>query len=209
MLLHAINNVFACLQVDKEFNRSVSRRIWSMTLDHFGWFILGVTGGAVFGAMFPVWGFVLADAMNIFYFSDPDRIEDGGARVSVYFVVLAVICVVSSTCQFWGIASVGESVTARLRSDLFQSLMHRPVWFFDAPENNCGVLTTRLADDSRLIHKASGESVAKQIQALFTLAVGVGLGFSASWKIALVVLATFPLNVIAGAIQMQAVAGQQ
>lgn len=54
-----------------------------------------------------------------------------------------------------------------------------------------------------------GESVAKQLQAMFTLVIGLVIGFTASWKIAFVVLATFPLNIIAGGIQMQAVSGQQ
>jgi ATP-binding cassette, subfamily B (MDR/TAP), member 1 len=186
----------AAVLEDKEVSKNVSRRIWGLIFKHYGWFTLGISGGAVFGAMFPVWGLILARAMNIFYYSDPDRVQHGGEMVAIYFVILAVICSVSSTAQFWGVASVGERVTAGLRSDLFQSLMHRPVWFFDFPDNNSGVLTTRLSEDSRIISKASGEAVAKQIQALFTLAVGVGLGFSASWKIALVVLATFPLNVI-------------
>lgn len=34
-----------------------------------------------------------------------------------------------------------------------------------------------------VVHKATGEAFAKQIQALFTLAIGIGIGFSASWKV--------------------------
>ena len=70
-------------------------------------------------------------------------------------------------------------------------------------------MTTRLADDSRTINKAFGESLAKQLQASFTLLIGLALGFSASWQIALVVLACFPLSIVSSAIQMQAIAGQQ
>jgi len=81
--------------------------------------------------------------------------------------------------------------------------------FFDREENAVGALTTKLADDSRVIHKAFGEALSKQIQALFTLVIGLGIGLSASWQITLVVLATFPLNIVASAIQMQAIAGQQ
>ena len=72
-----------------------------------------------------------------------------------------------------------------------------------------GSLTTRLSDDSRIIYKASGEVIAKELQALGTLVFGFVIGFSASWKIALVVLATFPITIMASALQMQAVTGQQ
>jgi ABC-type multidrug transport system fused ATPase/permease subunit len=40
-----------------------------------------------------------------------------------------------------------------------------------------------------------GETFANQLQALFTLAIGLIIGFTASWKISLVVIATFPINV--------------
>lgn len=87
--------------------------------------------------------------------------------------------------------------------------MRRNIGFFDDEQNNVGTITTQLADDSRTVHKAFGEGLAKQLQALFTLALGLALGFSASWKIAFVVLATFPLSIAASAVQMQAVKGQQ
>jgi ABC-type multidrug transport system fused ATPase/permease subunit len=72
-----------------------------------------------------------------------------------------------------------------------------------------GVLTNRLAEDSSIINKAFGGSIARELQAFFTLVIGLALGLSSSWKIALVVLATFPLNIFASVIQMQALKGQQ
>ena len=87
--------------------------------------------------------------------------------------------------------------------------MHRNVGFYDMDKNQSGKLTTQLSDDSRIMHKAPGEAIAKQLQAAFTFIVGLIIGFQAAWKIALVTLATFPANIIAGAIQMAAVSGQQ
>ena len=37
----------------------------------------------------------------------------------------------------------------------------------------------------------------------------MGIGFSASWKISLVTVATFPISIAAAALQMQTLAGQQ
>jgi ABC-type multidrug transport system fused ATPase/permease subunit len=44
----------------------------------------------------------------------------------------------------------------------------------------------------------------KQLHAFFTLIIGIIVAFTASWQISLVVLATFPANIIAGTIQMAA-----
>jgi ABC-type multidrug transport system fused ATPase/permease subunit len=92
---------------------------------------------------------------------------------------------------------------------MFESLLRREIAFFDEEANAVGTLTTRLADDSRAVNKAFGEGLAKQLQAAFTLLLGLALGFSATWQVAFVVLACFPLSIVSSAIQMQAISGQQ
>lgn len=104
---------------------------------------------------------------------------------------------------------MGQRICAKLRSDIFESYIRRDVGFFDDERNAVGTLTTRLADDSRIIHEATGETFSNQLQAMFTLTVGLIIGFTASWQISLVVLATFPLNIVASAIKMKAREGQQ
>jgi ABC-type multidrug transport system fused ATPase/permease subunit len=123
--------------------------------------------------------------------------------------MLAGVVMVSATCLYWGVAQVGERVSISLRSQMFEAIMRREIAFFDRQENSIGTLTTRLSDDSRVVNKAFGESLAKQLQAFFTLVVAVIFGFRASWKISLVVIATFPVNIFAAAIQMQAFEGRQ
>jgi ATP-binding cassette subfamily B (MDR/TAP) protein 1 len=91
-----------------------------------------------------------------------------------------------------------------------QMFPSRPqVGFYDKPENAIGTLTTKLSDDSRLIYRATGEAVAKQLQAVCTFLVALVIGFLAAWKIALVVLATFPVTIISSSIQMQALTGEK
>ena len=102
---------------------------------------------------------------------------------------------------------VGEYVSTALRSQLFESLLRREIAYFDKEENSVGALTTRLAEDSRAVTKASGENVAIMLQSLATLLLGLAIAFWASWKIALVVLATFPINIIANVIQMRVITG--
>lgn len=92
---------------------------------------------------------------------------------------------------------------------MFEAYMRRDIGFFDHEENAVGTLTTRLAEDAGKINKAFGEGLAKKVQAVFTLIVGVALGFSASWQIAFVVIACFPLSIAASAVQMSAIAGEQ
>lgn len=104
---------------------------------------------------------------------------------------------------------MGEKISNKLRSALFEAYLRRNIAFFDDEKNSVGSLTTRLAEDTAMINKAFGMTIAKQLQASFTLIIGLIIAFYSSWKITLVVLACFPLSIVASGIQMQAMAGQQ
>jgi ATP-binding cassette subfamily B (MDR/TAP) protein 1 len=201
--------VEATVELSKDESKVLNKKMWALITEQWFWSSVGIFGSAAFGAIFPVWGLLLAKTQRMFYYTDPDKVETKAAELAIYYIIMAIIAVISSTLQFGGIAKAGEQISMKLRDLLFQSLVRREIAFFDDEKNAIGTLTTRLSDDSRIVHKATGEAIAKQLQAIFTLAIGLGIGLNASWKISLVVLATFPINIAASAIQMQAIAGQQ
>lgn len=152
---------------------------------------------------------MLAKTQKSFFLSDPDEIRDRARLYAFLYIMLAGVAFFSSTAMFYGVIAVGEHVATEMRSTLFESYFHHSVAFFDDPAHSVGTLTTQLAEETRFVSKALGEGFARQLQALCTLLVALGLGFSASWRIAFIVLATFPLNIAASAVQMAAVAGMQ
>eukprot|EP00981_Chlorochromonas_danica_P008136 scaffold2028_cov181-Ochromonas_danica.AAC.14 len=185
--------------VSKEEKKVLTRRIFAMIGQYPGLVTLGLLG----------WGLMLAKTQKSFFLSDPDEIRDRARLYAFLYIMLAGVAFFSSTAMFYGVIAVGEHVATEMRSTLFESYFHHSVAFFDDPAHSVGTLTTQLAEETRFVSKALGEGFARQLQALCTLLVALGLGFSASWRIAFIVLATFPLNIAASAIQMAAVAGMQ
>jgi ABC-type multidrug transport system fused ATPase/permease subunit len=72
-----------------------------------------------------------------------------------------------------------------------------------------GALTTKLANETRMVDVGFGNSIARQLQVACTLCISLIIGFSASWQIALVVIATLPLNILAATISAAVASGQQ
>lgn len=70
-------------------------------------------------------------------------------------------------------------------------------------------LTTRLANEPRLVDMGFGNSVARQMQVLSTLLISLVIGFTASWQIVLVVIACLPLNICSAVVQSAVASGQQ
>jgi ABC-type multidrug transport system fused ATPase/permease subunit len=194
--------------IDAGESKMISRRMWKLVMAHPWWLFAGVLGSAVFGAVFPVWGFMLAKSQQMFYLSSGSKIRHRAAELAYYYILLGGVVLISAIFQYWGIAQVTERVTMKLRSEMFEAILRREVGYFDQEENAVGNLTSRLANDSRLVNKCTGETLAKELQAIFTLAVGLALGFAASWKITLVVLATFPLMIASSAVRSAHMRGQ-
>ena len=196
-------------ELSKEESKRISSRIWGMLSQHSGWLFVACLGAAVFGGIFPSWGLMLAYSQNMFFLDNPDEIRRRASLYACLYVMLGGVSLISATFQFWGVAQVGERVSINLRSQMFEAIMRREIAYFDLEENSIGTITTRLSDDSRIVNKAFGESLARQLQALFTLVIAVIMGFRASWKISLVVIASFPITIIASAIHMDTIAGRQ
>jgi ABC-type multidrug transport system fused ATPase/permease subunit len=152
---------------------------------------------------------MIALSVNMFYTTDPEELRDDASFNACLYILLAGCAFFSAIAQYYGIMGAGEKIVWKIRNQMFESIMRRSISYFDEADHGVGELTTMLAEYSHIIHKAFGESLAKQAMAISTLIVGVVLGFTASWKISLVVIATFPLNIAAAAVQMEAWQGQQ
>lgn len=152
---------------------------------------------------------MIAVSIDMFYTVDSGELREDAAFNAYLYILLAGCAFFAAIAQYYGIMATGEKIVWQIRNQLFESIMRRPIDYFDEQNHGVGELTTMLAEYSHSIHKAFGESLAKQAMAVSTLVVGVILAFTASWKISLVVLATFPLSIAASAVQMEAWQGQQ
>ena len=196
-----------------ERQKEVRRRIYHLLINpkgHLALLLIGCIGAFIFGGVFPCWGIMVARTLSIYYQPDPDDVRADASMYGCFYILLAGVSLIFSTAQFYGVTALGERVTFMLRSERFESLMRRSMAYFDDVErHNLTTLTAQLANDAFVIHRAFGNTLARQLQAMATLCVGLGIALDASWKIALVVIACFPLSIGASAVQMQAMQGQQ
>lgn len=76
-----------------------------------------------------------------------------------------------------------------------------PIYWFDRPDNNCGVLSTRLGTDCQTINGMATTYIYILIQCLSTLISGIVIAMIYSWRVALVALGSLPLVMLAGFIR--------
>ena len=137
----------------KAANKAAWGKIWHLIMQHPLWFTTALLGAAVFGAIFPSWGLLLAKTQRMFYYTNPDTIRENANLLACFYILLAGLAIISATLQFWGVAQVGERISMKLRSAQFENILRREIAFFDDESNSIGDLTTKLSDDSRIVHK--------------------------------------------------------
>jgi ATP-binding cassette, subfamily B (MDR/TAP), member 1 len=211
---------------DEEAKKSVdAKRARAMARPDLLFLLVGIVGAVFSGGVFPVWGVLFSETMDILFRPILNCPMDDGKipfdfescdsywkeasnemRTQSYFVcglwvVLIVACIVGNVLVFWGFGMASERLNKRVRDASFSALLRQEVAFFD--KRSVGSITSQLQDDAQKIQAFSGEPVRAFFVAMSSILVGVTLSFFYMWEFALLAIACVPLMGFATAIDMQ------
>uniref|UniRef100_A0A1I7SYH3 ABC-type xenobiotic transporter n=1 Tax=Caenorhabditis tropicalis TaxID=1561998 RepID=A0A1I7SYH3_9PELO len=115
---------------------------------------------------------------------------------SLWFLLLAVTSGISTLISGGLLGKAGETMSGRLRMDVFRNIMQQDASYFDDPKHNTGSLTSRLATDAPNVQAAIDQRLAEVLTGVVSLFTGVGVAFYYGWNMAPIGLATALLLVI-------------
>ncbi|KAK0222157.1 ste6-like protein [Armillaria fumosa] len=161
--------------------------------------IIGAIAAIMTGAIYPSYGIVFAFALD--GFSQPDnhvkRLK--GDRNALWFV----LAIVTTMAQNWNFVAAATTLMARLRFNMFTSILRQDIEFFDEAEHSTGSLVSSISEDPQKVNGLAGMTFL--LQSLSTLVVGYIIGLSFTWKIGLVGIACTPLVILSGYIRLRVV----
>lgn len=82
------------------------------------------------------------------------------------------------------------------------AIFRNEVGWFDEEENNSSLVAARLATDAADVKSAIAERISVILQNMTSLLASFIVGFVVEWRVALLILATFPLLVLANFAQV-------
>jgi ATP-binding cassette subfamily B (MDR/TAP) protein 1 len=82
------------------------------------------------------------------------------------------------------------------------AILRNEVGWFDEEENNSSLVAARLAVDAADVKSAIAERISVILQNMTSLMTSFVVGFIIEWRVALLILATFPLLVLANFAQV-------
>ena len=90
----------------------------------------------------------------------------------------------------------GQALTSRLRSRFYEALLRQRVSWFDSAVNSVAKLTTSLSTDCSLVQGMTGIRIGRLVEGLCNLLFSLLVALIYGWKLALVMLLSFPLLAI-------------
>ncbi|KAL8445314.1 hypothetical protein Emed_005714 [Eimeria media] len=180
----------------KENTAKLSRAVKMLTPEWFV-FLVMVVASAISGACFPLLGWLLGDFLTVLYKPDPDELR---RETNFWALMLLIYCLVRFPIEILKQACkeyLASRLSRRLRSLAFENLVYQDMSFFDDSVNNTGTIVSILTGDVAVLTTAATGNFVSVFHAVFCLAVGLIIGFVNSWRLALVLLATFVLSVLA------------
>jgi len=176
-------------------------RLARMNSPEWGYALLGSLGSMVCGSFSAIFAYVLSAVLSVYYAPDPRYMERQIARYCYLLIGMSSAALVFNTAQhvFWD--AVGENLTKRVRERMFAAVLRNEMAWFDADENASARVAARLALDAQNVRSAIGDRISVIVQNSALLLVACTAGFVLQWRLALVLLAVFPLVVAATVLQ--------
>ena len=84
----------------------LQKRSWALVYPHLPWLITGFLGAAMVGVTFPIWGLLLANVQDIFFYHDTTKMRNDAATNAVYFIELGICSFIGFVIQVYCVAQV-------------------------------------------------------------------------------------------------------
>uniref|UniRef100_A0A5K3G0A3 ABC transmembrane type-1 domain-containing protein n=1 Tax=Mesocestoides corti TaxID=53468 RepID=A0A5K3G0A3_MESCO len=198
-----VSDVFMDFPLDKK-HESVTRRTLKWNKPEGLLMAVGFLGAAVSGAIEPSFALLFAETFVTFQqVMLGNEITDKARLITGLMSAVGFVKLLAQILQYWLLAITGERLTRRVRRALFEAMLRQEPGWFDRPENQCGILTARLANEAPQLHKISGQRGGVIVESLAITIITIVLAFYYSWQLALVNMAFLPALVFVGALQVR------
>nr|GEY13188.1 ABC transporter B family member 13-like [Tanacetum cinerariifolium]GEY33322.1 ABC transporter B family member 13-like [Tanacetum cinerariifolium]GEY56917.1 ABC transporter B family member 13-like [Tanacetum cinerariifolium] len=155
--------------------------------------VAGSVGAILAGMQAPLFALGITYILTAFYSRNNSKIREDVQHASFIFVAAGIVTIPIYMLQHYFYTLMGERLTARVRLSMFSAILRNEVGWFDKDENSTGSLMSKLAADATLVRSALADRLSTIVQNIALTVTAFVISFVLSWRIALVIVSTFPL----------------
>ncbi|KAI3997625.1 hypothetical protein MKX01_011042 [Papaver californicum] len=181
---------------EHEFSVPSFKRLLLLNLPEWRQGIVGLTSAVLFGAVQPVYSFVMGSMISVYFLTDFNEIKSKTRIYALFFVALSIFSLIINICQHYSFAAMGEYLTKRIRERMLSKILTFEVGWFDQDENSSAAICSRLAKDASVVRSLVGDRMALLVQAFSAVIIACTMGLIIAWKLAIVMIAVQPLIIV-------------
>ncbi|KAI5063452.1 hypothetical protein GOP47_0021999 [Adiantum capillus-veneris] len=165
-------------------------RLLKMNSQDWPYGLLGALGAITAGAETPLFAFAITQCLVAFYSPDEDYMKNEISKIALIFCGTGVVTIFIYWGEHYFFGIVGERLTMRVREMMFSAILRNEIGWFD--KNNSNLLAARLSSDGTLVKAAIADRISTLLQNLGLVLTAFIIAFWLEWRIALVIVATYP-----------------
>ncbi|KAF4636377.1 hypothetical protein G7Y89_g1707 [Cudoniella acicularis] len=182
---------------DKGFFASFGLLMVEQT-QHWFWYSLLFIGCAGAGAGNPIQSYFFAQLLNVVTLVG-DALSSASRHWALMFFILAIGVGAAYFVLGWSSNAISVNIACTYRQQYFESILAKPISFFDEEENSSGTLTARVANDPTQLQQLLGINMAMVYIAILSLLGCIIIGFVFGWKLTLLtVFVSMPIIMSCG-----------
>ncbi|XP_031254776.1 ABC transporter B family member 15-like [Pistacia vera] len=172
------------------------RRLLALNLPEWKQASLGCLSAILYGAVQPVYSFIIGSMVNVFFLKDHNEIKEKTKFYALCLIGLALFSLLVNLSQHYKFAYKGECLTKRIRERMLSKMLTFEVGWFDQDENSSGAICSRLAKDANVGRSLVGDRMSLLVQIVSAVSIAFALGLVIAWRLALVMIAVQPLLIV-------------
>ncbi|KAG6403779.1 hypothetical protein SASPL_136011 [Salvia splendens] len=182
-------------------------RLAKMNSPEWGYALVGSIGSVVCGSLSALFAYVLSAVLSVYYNPDHAYMIRQIGKYCYLLIGVSSAALIFNTLQhlFWDV--VGENLTKRVREKMLAAVLKNEIAWFDEEENESSRVAARLALDANNVRSAIGDRISVIMQNSALMLVACTAGFVLQWRLALVLIAVFPVVVAATVLQKMFMTG--
>ncbi|KAJ0966591.1 hypothetical protein J5N97_023508 [Dioscorea zingiberensis] len=182
-------------------------RLAKMNSPEWVYALIGSIGSMVCGSISALFAYVLSAVLSVYYARDYTHMKHEINQYCYLLIGVSSAAMLFNTLQhlFWDV--VGENLTKRVREKMLSAVLRNEVAWFDQEENASARVAARLSLDAHNVRSAIGDRISVIVQNSALMLVACTAGFVLQWRLALVLVAVFPVVVAATVLQKMFMTG--
>ncbi|XP_059670315.1 ABC transporter B family member 19-like [Cornus florida] len=182
-------------------------RLLKLNAPEWPYSIMGAVGSVLSGFIGPIFAIVMGNMIDVFYYQNPVSMERKTKEYVFIYIGVGLYAVVAYLIQHYFFSIMGENLTTRVRRMMLSAILRNEVGWFDEEEHNSSLVAARLATDAADVKSAIAERISVILQNMTSLLTSFIVAFIVEWRVSLLILATFPLIVLANFAQQLSLKG--